>query len=126
MGYTTEFHGALVFTEALNRKAVDVMDSLLGEDLRELSDIDSGGMTWVDLEYDDEENALSWDGSEKTYDLPEKIDLVLCEMRKVQPTLNLEGEMFASGEKCGDIWFIEMRNGSATALEAAITKGDPR
>lgn len=120
MGYNTEFRGILEFKNPLTDEEVIKLSTFLGEDCRDHPEWDYDAMldlTYIDLKFSDDYDGLIWDGSEKTYDMVEKINLILKEMRKEFPDFDLEGELMAYGEEPGDIWKIVMEDGYAITRE---------
>lgn len=63
-------------------------------------------LTYIDLEITSEGDGLQWNCCEKTYDLVDKINLVIDLMRKEFPDFGLSGEMLAQGEERKDKWRI--------------------
>ena len=62
---------------------------------------------------------MKYDGSEKSYQMAKKINLVIHEMQKYFPEFNLTGK-FLAREKYGDIWIIEIKDGKA--IETKVLK----
>ena len=122
MGYSTDFNGVLEFKEELTASQLAKVKGFLGEDCREHKDWeDALGLTWVDLEITDDFTGLEWDGSEKTYDLVDKINMIIVNMRKTYPAFGLTGTMLAHGEEFMDVWEIVMENGFAVRKEGTLT-----
>lgn len=105
MGYNTEFQGGLKIKGSITPELLDKIDSFLGEDCRNHPEWGGNDLTWIDLERC--EDTLYWDGGEKTYDLPEKIQLIMDNMRKDFPDFGLEGKMVAQGEDFDDRWILK-------------------
>ena len=89
MGYSTDFSGQLLFTHELTVDELTEVSKFLGEDCREHPEWESNGMTWIDLELTNDNKGLQWDGSEKTYDLTEKVNMIIKEMSKMYPDFGL-------------------------------------
>ena len=70
-------------------------------------------LSYIDLQLTDDFSGLEWDGSEKTYDLVEKVNLIIENMRLKYPDFGLTGELLAQGEDNGDVWILAMENGKA-------------
>jgi len=107
MGYSTTFNGVLTFKKELTIKEFCKLQTFMGQDCRNHPEWDSGDLTWIDLEIYNNNGVpygLCWNGSEKTYDLVEKINFIIQEMRKDFPDFGLEGEMSAVGEDEDDRW----------------------
>lgn len=118
MGCNTDFSGELLFTYKLSDEEKDKLESFLGNDCRDHPEWETGRtgfdeLTWIDLKYNDDESGICWNGSEKTYDLAEKVELILTEMRKEFPDFCLEGTMMAQGERMEDRWCLVVENGHA-------------
>jgi NAD-dependent DNA ligase len=113
MGYTTEFSGELLFTEELKASELAELNKFLGEDCREHPEWENTSLTYIDLELTKNFDGLTWNGSEKTYDLTEKVNLVIERMQKVYPGFGLTGELLAQGEEVGDVWRLVMKNNVA-------------
>lgn len=117
MGYSTDFNGELTFKEKITEEAEQKLLTILGEDIREHADwleLLPTQMTWIDLELTDDGHGLRWNGSEKTYDLPEKVNYVIDLMAKFGFPISLEGEMLAQGEDMNDRWMLVMEDGRAS------------
>ncbi len=112
MGYNTEFQGILEFTKPLTKEEKEKLQTFMGADCREHPEWNATDLTWIDLAISDDKG-LVWDGSEKTYHMIEKINLILEEMRKDFPNFGLKGRLQAQGEEMGDIWGITIKNGEA-------------
>lgn len=108
MGYHTEFRGTLHFTTKLTDPQRATIEQILGEDCREHPEWDATNLTRIDLALLLYGNGISWDGSECTTDMPEKVNVVIREMRKQFPDFGLEGTMLAQGSQIGDIWELSI------------------
>jgi hypothetical protein len=108
MGYNTDFKGTLKFTSELTAKQIRELQRFCGEDVRDHEewwiDGDDPDLTYICLELTDDYEGLEWDGSEKTYDMVEKINLILQIMREKWPDFGLVGSMEAQGEEMDDRW----------------------
>lgn len=119
MWYSTDFSGTLTFNENTTLPMVAMVKQFLGEDCRdhpewsEYTDADGWYLTFIDLEINSEMTWLQWDWSEKTYDLVEKVNLILSEVRKVYPDFWLSGELLAQGEEFDDRWRLVIEDGIA-------------
>ena len=122
MGYNTDFSGVLEFKHPLNLDEQTLLETFLGADCRDHHEWDSGGLTYIDLKLTEEEDGIQWDGSEKTYDLVEKVNLIIKKMKEASPRFELTGEMFAQGEEVGDIWRLVMKDGIAVREGIETTK----
>ena len=122
MGYNTDFTGMLRFKNPLTREQEAKLSTFLGEDCRDHPEWerDDEYLTYIDLEFSDDGEGLIWDGSEKTYDMVEKINLILREMRKEFPNFEFEGGFDAFGEIGGDVWKIIFEDGWAVSKEGVV------
>ena len=121
MGYSTDFTGELTFVNDPTAKQLAKLKSFMGEDCRDHPEWGSKNYTYIDLEITEDFTGIQWDGSEKTYDLPEKINMIIREMREDFPNFGLEGKLEASGESFDDRWYLVMVNGVATKKEIVLT-----
>lgn len=125
MGYSTSFDGELKFTKELTASQLAKVKTFLGEDCRDHDEWEgAAGMTYIDLELTDDFSGLKWDGGEKTYQLTEKVNLVIREMQKVYPDFGLEGSLIAKGESRDDRWVLLIENGIAVEKEYAPIGGE--
>lgn len=120
MGYSTDFTGELKFTKELKATELAKLKTFMGEDCREHPEWNATNMTYIDLEISDDFSGLKWDGSEKTYDLVEKVNLIISEMKKDFPDFGLEGSLFAQGEDSTDRWVLLIDNGIAIEKKVAL------
>lgn len=127
MGYNTQFAGDLKFTTELNVEQRAKLESMLGQDCREHPEWDDAqGLTYIDLVMNDGGDGLEWDGSEKTYEMVEKVNLVIREMRKAMPEFGLTGSMLAQGEGVGDIWELVIGPSGFAERREFQLDGEPR
>lgn len=111
MGYSTQFKGKLRFDNPITVPEMVKLDSILGEDVRdhpEWNIPEDLYFTYVDLEITNGVTGLQWDGSEKTYEMPELIKLVIRLMQEEFPDFSLSGSLFAQGEDVGDVYTISV------------------
>lgn len=120
MGYSTDFLGELKFTTDLTTKQLGEVKAFLGEDCRDHPEWGRTDLSYIDLELLDDFSGLKWDGAEKTYDLPDKINIIIEEMRKKYPEFGLEGKLLAQGEDFNDRWSLIMENGIAVKRDIVI------
>lgn len=121
MGYNTEFKGVLTFNSDIKVGALRKLTTYLGEDCREHPEWDRPDLTYINLEITEEYVGLQWNGAEKTYDLVDKVNLVIREMQKKFPEFALEGELVAQGENMNDRWILKMENNVAVKKSIVIT-----
>jgi len=118
MGYNTEFRGTLKFSRDLTGPELARLKSMLGEDCRDhpewevsfekvpAHDTESrySGLSHMDIELTDDFDGIKWNGSEKTYDLVDKINLITAFMREAVSDFRLTGFLEARGEEFDDSW----------------------
>jgi hypothetical protein len=123
MGYTTEFKGELRFTRELTGKELAAVSNMLGEDCRDHPEWGTGdSLSYIDLELTNDFGGLKWDGSEKTYDLEKKVNVLIKQVRKEVPDFGLTGSLLAQGESVDDRWALVIgENGFATRQEVALS-----
>jgi hypothetical protein len=125
MGYHTEFRGALHFKANLTAPQLAAIQQILGEDCRDHPEWDATNLTRIDLILLDDSSGISWDGSECTTDMPEKVNVVIREMQKQYPDFGLYGTITTQGSEVGDIWELYIdENGLARKRELMITRRD--
>jgi hypothetical protein len=113
MGYNTNFTGELKFTTELSAAALLKLQSFFDEDCRDHPEwgAEAAGLTYIDLELTKDGKGIQWNGAEKTYELVEKINLIIGLMKKEFPEFGLSGSMTAQGEDVEDRWHIVFREG---------------
>lgn len=122
MGYHTEFRGVLHFTTKLTAPQRAAIRQILGEDCRDHPEWDAANLTRIDLILLFNGELISWDGSECTTDMPEKVNVVIREMRKLYPDFGLYGTLTAQGSEVGDIWELYIgEDGFAHRRKLVIT-----
>jgi len=127
MGYNTEFSGELKFSNELTTTDLAYLSTILGEDCRdhpEWEEFGAEGLTYMDLEISKDFQSLKWNGAEKTYELPEKINFVIDFMKEEVPNFGLEGMLLAQGEDIYDRYKIVIEEGRAVevSIEPSGTK----
>lgn len=121
MGYTTTFKGVLKFKSELTTSALCKLSEFLGEDCRQHPEWGHTDLSYIDLELTKDYQGLKWDGSEKTYDLEVKVQLIIDQMRKEYPDFDLEGCLLAQGEDAGDRWELHVANGKAAKQDIPLS-----
>lgn len=118
MGYSTDFTGELKFNKELAASELSELKKFFGEDCRDHPEWDgASGLYYIDLEFNDDFSGIRWNGAEKTYDMPECINMIITNMRKKFPSFGLFGEMLAQGEDYDDRWVLTIVDGKATRKE---------
>jgi hypothetical protein len=120
MGYSTEFLGELKFNTKLTIGQIADLSNFLGEDCREHPEWGRTDMTYIDLKFLSDFSGIKWDGSEKTYDLTEKVNLIIEEMQKLYPEFGLSGQIVAQGEDLTDRWVLAIQDGKAVERKIQI------
>lgn len=121
MGYSTQFTGVLEFTKELKASELAKVKTFLGEDCREHPEWEKTDLTYIDLELLDNFSGLQWNGAEKTYDLVEKVNLIIEQMQKNFPDFGLQGELIAQGEDLNDRWILKVENNVATERKIVVS-----
>ena len=122
MGYNTDFSGVLTYKNPITDEELEYLNTFMDEDCRDHPEWGRTDLTWIDLMCD--EDGIQWNGSEKTYDLVEKINLIIDQMRKKFPGFELEGALEAKGEKFDDYWILDIEDGRAVMKTAKIVVND--
>jgi len=121
MGYSTEFTGELKFKKELSIPELTKIKTFLGEDCRDHAEWGAEGLTYIDLELTKDFSGLKWDGSEKTYDLTDKVNLIITQMQTEFPEFGLTGQLIAQGEDIEDRWVLSINeNGKAVAKNVEV------
>ena len=124
MGYSTQFKGKLKFTTDIPLTTFKYLQSILGEDCRDHPEWNAGKLTYIDLQVTDDFEGIEWNGSEKTYDLVDKINLIIKLMKEKYPKFGLTGELLAQGEDIDDRWILKMEDNIAIQKEIVIDDGN--
>jgi len=119
MGYNTDFLGELKFTSELSAKALAKVKSFLGEDCRDHPEWQCSG-SYINLEFNDDFTGLKWDGSEKTYEMTNSVNLIIRETKKEFPDFGLKGQLICQGEDVEDRWLLKIENGIAIEKKIEI------
>lgn len=125
MGYNTQFEGCLKFTQELTGTQLAALNLMLEEDCREHPEWGAENLTHIDLQLTNDFSGIEWNGAEKTYDLVEKVNLIICEMKKVCPDFGLEGQLLAQGEEFGDIWKLIIGEDGFARSQKLTSSGNP-
>ena len=90
MGYTTQFTGVLQFGANVTVQQLGQLNQLFrDEDLQ--------------LELADDFSGIQWDGSEKLYDMPDKVNRIIDALG-----IALTGQLEAQGEERNDRWLLKI------------------
>lgn len=120
MGYNTQFNGELKFNSDLTGKQLAKIKSFLDEDCRDHPEWGREDLTYIDLQFLDDFSGLKWNGAEKTYDLADKINVIIDEMKKEFPDFSLSGKLLAKGEDIDNNYWIEIVDGHAVNIPIDI------
>lgn len=113
MGYSTEFKGEFKFSRELLSSELMEIKKFFGEDCREHPEWKRVGdyFYYINLKFNDDFSGIRWDGSEKTGDLTDYINLIIDNV-DIKDFL-LTGKMLAQGEDIDDRYEIHIENGRA-------------
>ena len=121
MGYSTTFTGELTFTSEATASQLAKLKSMLDEDCRGHPEWGATHLSYIDLEFTDDFSGLRWNGAEKSYEMVEKVNLVITQMRKTWPGWGLMGMISAQGERFDDRWTLYIgKDGWAHKQEMAL------
>lgn len=124
MGYSTNFTGELLFNSELTVPQLRKVKSFMAKDCREHPEWDAVNLSYIDLELLDDFSGIKWDGSEKTYDMVDKVNLITREMRKEFPEFGFKGHLRAQGEDHDDTWILWIGvDGVATENKVPLPEG---
>ena len=122
MGYNTNYEGELRFNKELSIQELNKLKTFLNEDCRDHPEWNREDLTHIDLEFLDDFSGLRYNGAEKSYQMTEKINLIINEMKKEFPDFELSGG-FSAHDDYGEKWIIEIENNVAIEKEyKSITK----
>lgn len=92
------------FNAKLTETQLSAIKQILRQDCREHPEWDAPDLTCIDLALLPDNSGIQWDGSEKTYHMPELVNVVITQMRREFPDFGLSGVMTAQGSDVGDLW----------------------
>ncbi len=122
MGYSTNFKGELRFVNELSAKQLATLNTFFEEDCRDHKDWGAEGLYYVDLELSEDFGGIKWNGSEKTSDLDQIVNVIIRNMRKTWPDFGLTGKILAQGEDMEDRWILAIgKDGFAEKLPIVIS-----
>ena len=111
MGYTTEFSGCLLFNETTTSEAKKYFSLFFDENWRDHPEWNAQHLSYFDYEFNNDETGIQWTGAEKSYDMVEKLQLMIDLTRKQFPDFGLcDGELLAVGEDRRDVWYLRVKN----------------
>jgi hypothetical protein len=124
VGYSTQFEGVLKFTADLPISQIGRLKGFLGEDCRNHPEWGSTHLTYINLEIADDFSGLQWDGSEKSYEMEEKINLIISNMRKEYPDFALTGKLQAQGDDFDDRWVLTFDDNGKAIRQNLVIVGE--
>lgn len=78
------------------------------------------GGTYINYKLTDDLSWLEWDESDKSYDMVEKLNFVINEIRKVNSEFSLKWKLIAKWEDPKDRWELVMVDWLAKRVELAV------
>lgn len=124
MGYNTDFYGELDYKNPITDEQLGYLKQLIKTDLMNHPEWERLNLSYyIELECDEE--CIRWDGSEKTYDMVEKVNLLIKVMREKYPDFELVGRLEAHGEEHDDIWALEIVDGVAVTKSLKVMIDEP-
>lgn len=117
MGYNTSFEGRLNFNKNLPIAAISKLRTILGEDCRDHPEWAKPDLTYIDLVLTEDMLGIQWSGVEKSYDMAEKVNLLIRLMKEDYPDFELTGELVAQGEDPRDAWKLKMVSNTVMTVE---------
>jgi len=125
MGYNTDFSGELKFKEDITIGQLAKVKTFLGEDVRDHKEwSQDGSPTYIELEISEDFSCLKWNGSEKTYNMVECVNIIIDNMRLEFPDFGLTGGFLANGEEAGDVWRLKFDDDGRAIEEEVVQEGD--
>lgn len=126
MGYSTDFSGELKFTTDLTAKQLGKLNSFLGEDCRDhpewkIQNTETKFLTYINIELTKDFSGIKWDGSEKTNEMVEIVNVIIELMRREYPEFGLTGKLLAQGEDIEDRWWLQIVEGKAIGVPIELT-----
>lgn len=122
MWYSTNFEWKLSFVGEVTAKQLQKLNTYLWEDMRKHSDwVNNFNGTYIDYCLLEDFSGIEWNGSEKSYDMVDKLNFVLDEMRKEYPEFSLEWQLNAQWEDIDDRWILIMEDWVAVEKKVVIT-----
>lgn len=106
MGYNTDFEGAMTLTPELTTAQTNIINKFCEQRHGGNMDVHEGmpGF-WCNWETDG--TKLFWNGAEKSYDMPEWLELLIEEFFSGWG-VKVTGKMLAQGERREDRWTMEV------------------
>lgn len=127
MGYNTDFEGELLFKDNITVPMLADFKKFLGEDCRDHKEWEGAkDFTYVDLELTSDMLGIQWNGSEKSYNMVEIINMIIHNMRKKYPEFGFKGgRMEAKGEDFDDRWaIIVLEDGTVDSEDSVVISLD--
>lgn len=124
MGYSTQFDGVLKFKNEPTVKQLQRLSEILDQDCSKHPEWNANGLGYIDLRLTKGFDGIEHNDAEKTYDMPNLVNVVIDQMQKEWPEFELEGQLLAQGEEAGDVWYCVIENGRAVRKEISLTPSD--
>lgn len=122
MGYTTRFEGVLTFAHELTVPQVAALTAMFEEDCREHPEWGAPGLSYLDMEFNEDFTGIRHNGAEKTYEFDKLVNVVINVMRKTWPEFGLAGQLLAQGEETRDRWALVIaQDGMAIKRDIKLT-----
>jgi len=128
MGYSTKFDGILKFNQELTGSQLAILNEILGQDIRELSEEVRNAIIvgkdpsfyHINLELTKDFSGVKWNEMEKTSGMVDIVNSVIQWMRlqtKGCENFSFTGSLHAQGDDAEDRWDLAMVDGVAKRLE---------
>ena len=131
MGYGTRFEGVLYFPKGFLVDDLHLITRFLGEDVRDHPEwhrfvFNGKDLTYIDLMLTSDSKGLQWDGAEKSYDMVDKVNLILHFVRDAGiDDFTFTGSLLAQGEDINDRWRLEIQPGCGGWAYKARVEAEP-
>ena len=117
MGYSTDFDGAITIEPPLTPRQVNDINAFCGERHGNNKFHDGFPGFYCDWEVADDGTEIGWNGSEKSYCMPEWLAYLIANFMEGH-TLN--GTMEAAGEDPNDRWYLCVKQNRVYTEDAVI------
>ena len=124
MGYNTNFDGILKFKHEPTGKELAKLKTILGQDCRNHKEWETDCTDSIDLMLTDDFSGVTWDESEKTYNLDKSINILTTQMRKKYSNFCLQGTLTAVNDYGEHFKIILDENGFAECFVSPVLGDD--
>lgn len=124
MGYSTEFKGELKFNRDLTGSQLARVKQFFEEDCRDHPEWGNDKLYYVDLEFNDDYSGVRWNGAEKTYGMPDVVNMITRIMRQEYPDFKFKGKLLAQGEDIEDRWELVISDQGLAERRDIVVSGD--